>query len=406
MDSEPCAVHHSDVRFAGAELPGDAEKDALGSRSVLYFDHNATSPLCDAARSAWLEATERFIGNPSSPHRLGSRADFAIETARAEMAALIGGQPSNLFWTSGATESNNTVLHYCSLLPGEAWVSAIEHPSVLEPARRYFRGRLLTIPVDSLGVVDLQWITDHLQTGARPAIIAVMAANNETGVLQPWRELISLCEEFSVTLLCDASQWIGKLPTDGMGRCTYLTGCAHKFGGPVGVGFLHASRALEPLLFGGPQEQGLRAGTENLAGIVATVAALKSRSNQVDEVFLQERTGLRGQVIERIQLRLPEVRVLGADDCLWNTISFVMPEIDCRQRWVVKVDKLGAAVSTGSACSSGKEKTSHVLDAMGLQASEAARVLRISAGWETTAADWDALIEILCAAAEELRASD
>ncbi|MEO8353727.1 MAG: cysteine desulfurase family protein [Chthoniobacteraceae bacterium] len=371
---------------------------------MLYFDHNATYPLSPAARHAWLEAIDRYPGNASSPHRLGDRADRALTQAREKLAAVLNCQPHEIVWTSGATESNNTaVAHLAEGGAGEAWISAVEHPCLFAAVRRSFAGRHRSIPDSRDGIVDVAWLKNELEH-SRPAFVAVMAANNETGVVQPWPEIAEACAEHSVPFLCDAAQWIGRLPGAGLGRCDFVSGCGHKFGGPAGVGFLKAPARLRPLIVGGPQEDGRRAGTENVAGVVASVAALEECEAEMAS-RLEDRLALRRRFETAFLDAIPEGRIVGANaDRLWNTVSVIMPEIDCRQRWVVKLDKLGFAVSTGSACASGKEEPSHVLAAMDYTANEAGRALRFSAGWETTLADWTCLLDGLKRAATELRA--
>jgi len=370
---------------------------------VLYFDHNATSPLCEAAKTAWLDATERFIGNPSSPHRLGARADAALGKARERLAEFLGCEPHEIVWTSGATESNNTVIHHFSTEPGEALVSAIEHPCVLASVRRHFAGRHQLLPVTPDGALELAALEIAIQK-KRPAFVALMAANNETGVLQPWREALELCRTHDIPFFCDAAQWIGKLPARNLGQCDFVSGCAHKFGAPQGIGFLKCPPRTRPLLVGGKQEEGRRAGTENVAGVLAMIAALEVRENAIASNEIAARQLWQSDFIERLIRALPGTSIVGnGNDRLWNTVSAIMPEIDCRQRWVVKLDKLGFAVSTGSACASGKEETSHVLDAMTYTPGEASRVLRFSSGWETAPADWERLLDGLCRADREMR---
>ena len=369
---------------------------------MIYFDHNATSPLHPAARQAWLEASEQFIGNPSSPHRVGSRADVALTEARQKLAGLLGCDPLDIVWTSGATESNNMALHhFARSLPSqsEIWISAIEHPCVQEASRAHFQGRHRLIPVTHSGAVDLDWL--RTEAGKRrPSLIAVMAANNETGVLQPWREVLHLCRELEVPFFCDATQWIGKLPGQGLGECDFVSGSAHKFGGPKGVGFLKcpAKGRVEPLFHGGQQEEGRRAGTENVAGVMSMIAALDVREAALANGEIRSRLEWRERFETNLLRNLPGSVVVGAGrDRLWNTVSALMPEADCQQRWVVKSDKAGFAVSTGSACASGKEEPSHVIAGMGYSPAEAGRVLRFSSGWETSEADWMALGEALVA---------
>jgi cysteine desulfurase len=361
---------------------------------VLYFDHNATSPLSPVARQVWLDAQAQVQGNPSSPHRLGARAETAIDNARATVAAVLGCDPYDLVWTSGATEANNTIVrHFAVTSPeGEAWVSAVEHPSVLAPVRHYFPGTHQLIPINSSGVVEVSWIEEALKR-SRPAFVAVMAANNETGVLQPWKEIARVCQQFDVPYFCDAVQWIGKFDARELGACPFLSASAHKFGGPQGVGVCKCAGAIDPLLRGGPQEESRRAGTQNVAGILAASAALEWRQRAVEQQGTGAQIEMRDRFIEKLTDRFPAIRVNGRDaPRLWNTVTAIMPRLRGDARWVVKLDKLGVAVSTGSACASGREEPSHVAQALGIPSEAAARILRFSSGWETTEAEWEELL--------------
>lgn len=371
---------------------------------MLYFDHNATHPLSATAREAWLRATRDFIGNPSSPHRLGSRADAALNTAREKLATWLGCGAAEIVWTGGATETNNAVLQHAARAGvGEVWISAIEHPCVLAATQRYFPKAHRLIPVTRAGVVDVPWLAEELGH-RRPGLIAVMAANNETGVLQPWREVLALGRKHGVPIFCDAAQWVGKLPASGLGAPDFVSGCAHKFGGPQGVGFLKCPVKFHPLLVGGPQEDGRRAGTENVAGVLAMIAALEEREAALAAGQIADRLAWCAEFEEQLTREIPGVAIIGAPaDRLWNTVSAVMPVLpDCRRRWVVMLDRLGFAVSTGSACASGQEETSHVLAALGFTADEASRAVRFSSGWETKREDWQRLLGGLRQALAEL----
>ena len=373
---------------------------------MTYFDHNATAPLHPAARQAWLEAAEKFTANPSSPHRMGGRADAALEEARSRLAEMVGCRPHDIVWTSGATESNNQVLHhFAGTLPPDAAVciSAIEHPSVMESAAHYFGARVRLIPAGRDGAVDLHWLAEELAQ-RRPGLVAVMAANNVTGVIQPWEQVAQLCRQWEVPYFCDAVQWLGREPAEGLGICDFVSGCAHKVGGPRGVGFLKcpSQGGCRALLFGGPQENSRRAGTENVAGVLSLVATLEARHGLLGE--LEARQKMRDRFIRRLVAEVPGIEIVGPSQRrLWNTVSALFPEVDCRQRWVVKLDKLGVAVSTGSACSSGSEEPSPVLLAMGYAPGQAGRVLRFSSGWETGEEDWGKLFDSIKLAAGELR---
>ncbi len=367
---------------------------------MIYFDYNATAPVMREAREAWLNVTEKIGGNPSSMHQFGSRAAVLLANAREKLAVLLGCQPADIIWTSGATEANNMVMHHFAkkLGPtGEVWISAIEHPCVFDSAQHYFGKRAKLIPVTAEGVVDTDWITTEM-ADARPGLVAVMAANNETGVIQPWREIHAICQAYEVPFFTDAVQFIGKLPCEGLGACNYVSGAAHKFGGPRGVGFLkipHRSQ-ITPLLFGGKQEGGRRAGTENVAIIAAMMAALEVREKQIARNEHLLRKLWRDNFEQQFLRVLPGASIVGTGQPrLWNTVAAIMPDGDRKHQWVIRLDKAGFAVSTGSACTTGKEEPSHVLSAMGYKTMQAVRSVRFSAGWETTEADWDALIAAL-----------
>jgi cysteine desulfurase len=366
---------------------------------MIYFDHNATAPVMREAREAWLDATENISGNASSPHQFGLRASTALRDAREKLAHFLGCHANDIVWTSGATEANNTVMHHFAKTldaKSEVWISAIEHPCVDESSKFYFGKRAKFIPVTHDGVIDLDWLTVEL-ADTRPGLIGVMAANNETGVIQPWREIFSICQSYEVPFFTDAVQWLGKMPAHGLGDCDFVSGAAHKFGGPRGIGFLkipHKGK-ITPLLVGGKQEQGVRAGTENVATILSMIAALEVREKQI----VNGQHILRGVWHENFEKQLlkelPGVKIVGEKSPrLWNTVSALMPH-GSQLHWVTKLDKAGFAVSTGSACTTGKEEPSHVLAAMHFKPAEAHRVLRFSSGWETNENDWDAMAKAL-----------
>lgn len=367
---------------------------------MIYFDYNSTAPVMREAREAWLEATEKISGNPSSMHDFGARAAAAMLKAREKLAAILGCNPADIIWTSGATEANNTVMHHFSRTldaKAEVWISGMEHPCVMESAQHYFGKRLRLIPATHEGVIDLEWLTMEL-ADRRPGLVGVMAANNETGVIQPWREILAICQSYQVPFFTDAVQWLGKMPAKGLGDCDFVSGAAHKFGGPRGIGFLkvpHKAR-ITPLFLGGHQERDMRAGTENVATIVSMLAALEVREKQIANNQHLLRSVWRDNFEREFLRAVPDAVIVGAKSPrLWNTVSALMPEGDKRHLWVVKLDKAGFAASTGSACTTGKEEPSHVLAAMGIKPAQAIRAVRFSAGWETTEADWEALAKVL-----------
>ena len=249
-----------------------------------------------------------------------------MQKAREQLATILDCEPFDLVFTSGATESNNTVFaHAARALPtdAEVWVSAVEHPSMLAAVGRWFPGRHQLIPADRNGVVDLGWMREKLPQKP-PGLIAVMAANNETGVLQPWRETLSVCREWEVPFFTDASQWLGKLSPRELGEADFVSGCAHKFGGPRGVGFLKwpAEGPAHPLIVGGPQEEGRRAGTENVPGVLSMLAALEAREQLLGGGEHLERFLWRGVFEKQLLEALPGSEIVGAGaERLWNTVS-------------------------------------------------------------------------------------
>ena len=342
-----------------------------------FFDHNATTPLCSEAKAIWNRSVDELWLNPSSPYRAAARVHARLEAAREALAAAFNVAPRRIAFNSGATEGNHGVFAYWSAcLPGNAriGVSPTEHPSVVESARRYFGKRIVWLELDDSGAVAMESIDFKVLSA-----LSVMAANNETGVLNPWQKIAIRASSSGIPYHCDASQWIGKMPLEGLGHCDYVTGCAHKFGGPPGVGFwiLPESDVDFTCLAGGEQESGHRAGTQNVAGILAMVAALKE-ARSVDD------TGR-----DALLAALPDFVLAGKSPGkrLWNTAMVVAPEFR-NTRWIRGLEKKGFLISTGAACSTGKEGASHVLAAMGMPADEMRRSLRISSGWLTTSQDW------------------
>lgn len=364
-----------------------------------YFDWNATSPLHPAAREALLETMESGWANPSAPYGLGIELRNRVESAREEMATALNCEATELVFTSGAAESNNAVLRELSRRhpTEEVWVSAVEHPTVSESADYWWPGRVRRIPVNGAGRVEVQWILSEMKR-SRPALVVVMAANNETGVIQPWAEVGRICAEAEVPLHCDAAQWVGKARGLSFVGCSGLTFSAHKFGGPKGIGALVLKKSLRDLIAqcGGGQENGRRSGTENVPGILAMAAAFKALSS-VDE------TSGRDAFERHLQASIPGIVFNGAEvGRLWNTSSVQFPEFAAR-RWILRLDRLGFQVSGGSACSTASTGPSPVLSAMGRTIAEAERTVRVSGGWETSDEDWKSLGAAICEVREALQ---
>ncbi|MGF1483780.1 MAG: cysteine desulfurase family protein [Opitutales bacterium] len=374
---------------------------------MAYFDYNATAPLLPEAKAAWLEAQETHWHNPDSPHGPAARAHARLEAARERLAEILGCTAKEVVFTSGATEANNAVIADVAARADprqRVVVSAIEHPCVLEPARAFFGAERCTqLPVTPEGVVDLEALEAVLNQNDA-ALVCLMAANNETGVMQPWREALELCQGHYVPLLVDAAQWLGECAAQGLGTVDFVTASAHKFGGPLGVGFLKLPTERPDFhgLRGGEQEHARRAGTSNYPAIAGMLAALETMERRIPletAAWLERRANFEATVGADFR----NVRILGAGaERLPGTVSLAVPHTD-NFRWVRLLDKRGFAVSTGSACATAKEGPSHVLAAMGLSAEEALRVVRISGGPDTGADDWQALAQAIIEVDRQLR---
>ncbi len=355
------------------------------SSRATYLDWNATAPLLPEAASAMADAL-RDCGNASSVHRWGRAARHAIEAARREVAALVNAPDDSILFTGGGTEANQTALRGFSGL--RVLVSAIEHDSVRAvPDAEFF-------PALASGLADLAALDRLLAQDDRPTLVSLMLANNETGAIQPVAEAARIAHRHGALLHTDAVQAAGRVPIDlrALGA-DLLTLSAHKIGGPQGVGALVASPdlPLTPLILGGGQERGARAGTENVAGIVGFgVAARLAAARLADAARIAD---LRDRAAHRLLALAPEARIFAADaPRLPNTICISMPPVPSATQ-IMALDLAGVMVSAGAACSSGKLRRSPVLDAMGVCADEADCAIRISLGWTTSAADIDHLVE-------------
>jgi cysteine desulfurase len=345
--------------------------------------------LRPAARHALVAATE-ICGNPSSVHGFGREARRVVDQARARLAALIGAKVQDVIFTSGGTEANALIL--ANRGSRRLIVSAIEHDSILRPALAIGAS---VIRVDRRGVIDLDHLRALLASSGEPALVSVMLANNETGVIQPIAEAAQLAHEFGGQLHSDASQAIGRVPVDlaALGA-DYLTISGHKFGAPLGVGALVLNsavlghHAIAPLLQGGGQERNRRAGTENVAAIAGLGAAIA----EFDENEAEKVAAMRTLLEKRLLAVTPEARVLGIDAQRLGNTTCIAAGPKSSETQVMAFDLAGIAVSAGSACSSGKVKPSHVATAMGFDAATAGSTIRISLGWANMPSDVDAFV--------------
>ena len=353
---------------------------------AVYLDHNATTTVRPAAAEA-VAAALSLTGNASSVHGFGRAVRRAVEDAREAVAALVGAAPADVVFTSGGTEANNLALRGAGR--ERIVVSAVEHESVLMAGA----GAAL-IPVDSEGVVDLDALASMLAGEGTPALVSVMLANNETGVVQPVAEAAEVARRFGALVHCDAVQAAGKIPVDmGALGVDMLSLSAHKIGGPAGIGALVVADSvpLSPIVFGGGQERGRRMGTENFSGIAGFGAAAREAGKGVDGFAGLGR--LRDALERRILAVSPETRIFGAGaGRLPNTSCLTMPGM-ASETQVMALDLAGVAVSAGSACSSGKVQASHVLAAMNADPAQAASAIRASLGWNSTAQDVDRFVD-------------
>jgi cysteine desulfurase len=359
----------------------------------VYLDWNATTPLRPEARAAMAAAWD-FCGNPSSVHAEGRQARRLVEEARAAIADAVGALPRNVVFTSGGTEANALALtpglRRGSGLPVERLlVSAIEHTSVLAGGR-FPTEAIGTIGVTSAGLLDLDRLRAMLERGP-PALVSVMLANNETGAVQPVAEAAEIVHAAGGLMHVDAIQALGKIPFDiNALNADLVTVSGHKIGGPKGVGAVALAggvRGLEPWLRGGGQELGHRAGTENVAGIAGFGAAAKAAMGvrESDAIRLES---LRNRLERGLRETTGAIVISGDVPRLPNTTLFTVPGLKAETA-VIGFDLEGIAVSSGSACSSGKVQPSHVLKAMGFGPEIAEGAVRLSLGWSTSPADID-----------------
>ncbi len=374
----------------------------MAQRQRIYFDANAGAPLLDAAREAMLSVAA-CVGNPSSVHAEGRWARAEIETARSEIAALAGAGPDQVIFTSGATEAAITALtpHLLSgnksIAASHLYVGATEHPCVLFGGR-FETGDLTILPVDQDGVIDLaafeRALSEHDPATGRP-FVALMLANNETGVVHPVAEAAAIARQYDAVVFCDAVQAAGRIALDikALG-VDMMALSAHKMGGPQGVGALIlATEALrpEPLLTGGGQEKYRRAGTENAAAIAGFGVAAKAARHHLEQVGGTEE--LRRRLESGIRRVAPDAAIFGATvKRLANTVLFAVPGVDAETA-VIAFDLEGISVSSGSACSSGKVGDSHVLAAMGVLPDLRGGGIRMSLASSANAAETDYVVD-------------
>jgi len=357
---------------------------------MIYLDYNATTPLCDAAREAMLPYLTRHFGNPSSVHSAGREARAAIDNARDNLAGLLQVKPSEIIFTSGATESCNLAVFGLARSSSSRGAHIIsnkaEHHAVLNPVE-YLEKRenfeVTWLNVSDNGMVDLDQLGDSIRPDTR--LVSIMTANNETGVIQPMREISQICRERGVLLHSDMVQAFGKMDVD-VSLVDVASFAAHKFYGPKGTGFLRlrAGLPIEPIMFGGAHENQRRPGTENVAGIAGMAAAAEwiTRDRHTEQ---ERRAQLRDQLWRSIADVFPDAQQNGDPvRRLTNTLNVSFTGIDS-ETMLMALDLEGVCASSGSACMVGSVRASHVLLAMGLPMERARSAIRLSLGSWTIA---------------------
>ncbi|HEX7405053.1 MAG TPA: cysteine desulfurase family protein [Candidatus Nanopelagicaceae bacterium] len=383
----------------------------------VYLDHAATTPMVDSAIRAMTEQLGK-LGNPSSLHAEGRSGRKDIEEAREQIAALVDCQPSEIIFTGSGTEANNTALkglYWSRKTAGKnvVVISAIEHHAILDPAQwlhDHEGAEVVTIGVDADGVIDLAQLRELIAIrGNEVAVISIMHANNETGVVQPIAQVVELANAASIPVHSDCVQSFGKVPLSfrELGL-TALTLSGHKFGGPLGIGVLVLRRGLEipALLHGGGQEREIRSGTFNAPAIVAFAAAAQNAVSRMQERNEWMMT-LREDFIRGLLADVPDAYINGAmaQERLAGIVNVTFPGTES-DTLLLLFDAEGISCSAGSACSAGVQRPSHVLLAMGHDDVSARSSLRFSLGWTTTGEDIDRVLGVLPQVIERARAAN
>ncbi|MFC4348279.1 cysteine desulfurase family protein [Kordiimonas lipolytica] len=358
-------------------------------KRLVYLDYNATSPIRDEVIDT-VTAAMRTVGNPSSVHAAGRDARARVEEARTQVAAMVNARPRDVVFTSGGTEASNTVIRGAGA--ASILISAIEHDCGFAAAKESGLP-VYVIPTSDQGVVDMGSLQSLLAKAEKPALVSVMLANNEMGALQDVAAIATVAKEHGARMHTDAVQAAGKISLDfkALG-VDYLTLSAHKLGGPQGVGaiVLGPTAPLKSLIAGGGQELSRRSGTENVAGIAGFgTGAMEAMVGLGD---MDRIKGLRDRLESEIRAIANDVIVVGSGaERIANTSCLIMPGVKGETQ-VMHFDLNGICVSSGSACSSGKVKVSHVLTAMGFAPEQAECSIRVSLGYQTTEADVDAFV--------------
>ena len=384
---------------------------------MIYLDNAASTAVHPEVVKEMLPYFDVQYGNPSSIHQFGRKAKNAIQKARKQVAALIGAEPDEILFTSGGTESNNTILNGISNLTlripqfqhiqNHIITSSIEHEAVLKPCKNLEEldvGYNLTyLPVDEYGMVDFLDVENSLTENT--VIVSVMFANNEVGTVQPIKEISEICKKHNVLFHTDAVQAAGKIPINvkelGIDA---LSISSHKINGPKGAGALFIKKGIKPnpMILGGGQENGMRSGTENVASIVGFGKACEIAKERLNENISHFQT-LHSSMLSKIVKEIPHVKLNGhPEKRIFNNIHLTFLGVQ-GEDLIIKLDEHGIAASTGSACSVHTQKASHVLEAMGFNHLQITGSLRMSFGYMNTLDEVDQTVQVLKKVVAELR---
>jgi len=383
---------------------------------LIYLDNAASTAVHPEVVKEMLPYFDVQYGNPSSIHQFGRKAKNAIQKARKQVAALIGAEQDEILFTSGGTESNNTILYGFPTLRDVSHVSfsfdknhiitsSIEHEAILEPCKKLEeKGVKITyLPVDEHGIIDSNDVTNSIAENT--VLVSIMFANNEVGTIQPIKEISEICKKYQIPLHTDAVQAVGKVPINvkelGVDA---LSISSHKINGPKGIGALFIKKGLKivPYITGGGQENGLRSGTENVASIVGFGKACEIAKERFNENISHFQT-LHSSMLSRIVKEIPHVKLNGhPEKRIFNNIHFTFLGVN-GEDLIIKLDEHGIAASTGSACSVHTQKASHVLKAMDFNHEQITGSLRMSFGYMNTLDEVEQTVEVLKKVVSELR---
>jgi len=378
---------------------------------LIYLDNAASTAVHSEVVKAMLPYFDVQYGNPSSIHQFGRKAKNAIQKARKQVAALIGAEPDEILFTSGGTESNNTILYGIPKLQGSHLdqnhiiTSSIEHEAILQPCKKFenIGIKITYLPVDEHGIVNPDDITNSINP--HTVLVSIMFANNEVGTIQPIKEISEICKKYQIPFHTDAVQAVGKIPIDvkelGVDA---LSISSHKINGPKGIGALFIKKGLkiDPYIRGGGQENGLRSGTENVASIVGFGKACEIAKEKLNENISHFQT-LHSSMLSRIIKEIPHVKLNGhSEKRIFNNIHLTFLGVN-GEDLIIKLDEHGIAASTGSACSMHTQKASHVLKAMGFNHEQITGSLRMSFGYLNTLDEINQTIDVLKKVVTELR---